>query len=100
MAPRISVIVPAYNCAPYIKAAVSSVLGQTFPDLEVIVVDDGSTDSTVQELSSFSDPRLIVLRHSTNQGVSRATNTGLKRARGEYLAVLAADDEWLPVKLE
>jgi glycosyltransferase involved in cell wall biosynthesis len=100
MPPRISVIVPAYNCGPYIKTAVSSVLGQTFADLEVIVVDDGSTDSTVQELSSFSDPRLIVLRHSTNQGVSRATNTGLKRARGEYLAVLAADDEWLPAKLE
>jgi len=100
MSPRISVVVPAYNCAPYIRAAVSSVLGQTFSDLEVIVVDDGSTDATIHELSTFSDPRLIVIRNPTNQGVSRATNAGVGRARGEYLAALAADDLWLPTKLE
>ena len=100
MSPRISVVIPAYNCAPYIRAAVSSVLSQTFSDFEVIVVDDGSTDATIHELSTFSDPRLIVIRNPTNQGVSRATNTGVQRARGEYLAALAADDLWLPTKLE
>src|SRR5688572_18703489 len=100
MTPRISVVVPAYNCAPYIRASVSSVLSQTFSDLEVIVVDDGSTDATIHELSTFSDPRLIVIRNPTNQGVSHATNTGVGRARGDYLAALAADDVWLPTKLE
>jgi glycosyltransferase involved in cell wall biosynthesis len=100
MTPRISVIVPAYNCAPYIRASVSSVLSQTFSDLEVIVVDDGSTDGTIHELSAFNDSRLAVIRNPTNQGVSRATNTGLQRARGEYLAALAADDLWVATKLE
>lgn len=100
MTPRISVVVPAYNCAPYIRDSVSSVLSQTVSDLELIVVDDGSTDATLHELSRFSDPRLIVIRNPTNQGVSRATNAGVERARGQYLAALAADDLWLPTKLE
>jgi glycosyltransferase involved in cell wall biosynthesis len=100
MIPRISVVVPAYNCAPHIAACVSSVLNQTESDLELIVVDDGSTDATLDELGRFSDPRLVVLRNPANQGVSRATNAGLARARGEYLAALAADDLWLPAKLE
>src|SRR5687767_4761083 len=100
MTPRISVVVPAYNCARYIRASVSSVLNQTFSDLEVIVVDDGSTDATIHELSTFNDPRLVVIRNAANQGVSRSTNTGVQRARGEYLAALAADDLWLPTKLE
>jgi glycosyltransferase involved in cell wall biosynthesis len=63
-------------------------------------MDDGSTDATIHELSTFNDPRLIVMRNPTNQGVSRATNAGVGRARGEYLAALAADDLWLPTKLE
>jgi glycosyltransferase involved in cell wall biosynthesis len=100
MSPRISVVVPAYNCAPYIAASVSSVLCQTVSDLELIVVDDGSTDATVNELRGFDDPRLIVIRNATNQGVSRAANAGIERARGEYLAALGADDVWLPTKLE
>jgi glycosyltransferase involved in cell wall biosynthesis len=100
MNPRISVVIPAHNCAPYINACVSSVLDQTISDLEVIVVDDGSNDGTVHELGRRSDPRLVVMRSSTNQGVSRATNAGIERARGEYLAALAADDLWLPTKLE
>ena len=98
--PRISVVVPTYNCGAYIRASVASVLGQTVRDLEVIVVDDGSTDETLDELGRISDARLVVIRNPTNQGVSRATNAGIERARGEYLAALAADDLWLPHKLE
>jgi glycosyltransferase involved in cell wall biosynthesis len=100
MSPRISVVVPAYNCAPYIASSISSVLSQTVTDLELIVVDDGSTDDTLHEIARFGDPRLVVIRNQTNQGVSRATNAGIERARGEYLAALAADDLWLPHKLE
>jgi glycosyltransferase involved in cell wall biosynthesis len=100
MTPRISVVVPAYNCAPHIAACVASVLNQTASDLELIVVDDGSTDATLRELDRFDDRRLLVVRNPTNQGVSRATNAGLARARGDYLAALAADDLWLPAKLE
>jgi glycosyltransferase involved in cell wall biosynthesis len=98
--PRVSVVVPAYNCAPYVASAIASVLNQTVTDLELIVVDDGSTDGTLREIERFNDPRVIVIRHATNQGVSRATNAGLARARGRYLAALAADDLWLPAKLE
>jgi glycosyltransferase involved in cell wall biosynthesis len=99
-APRISVVVPAYNCAPHLAACVSSVLNQTVSDLELIVVDDGSTDATLDELGRFDDRRLEVVRNPRNRGVSHATNAGVERARGEYLAALAADDVWLPTKLE
>lgn len=100
MDPRVSVIVPAYNCAPYIASSISSVLSQTIRDLELIVVDDGSTDATIHEISRFNDPRIVVIRNPSNLGVSGATNVGIERARGEYLAALAADDLWLPNKLE
>jgi glycosyltransferase involved in cell wall biosynthesis len=98
--PRISVIVPAHDCAPYIGAAISSVLHQTVPDLELVVIDDASTDGTIEHINAFDDPRLVVIRNPANQGVSRATNAGIAIARGEYLAALAADDVWRPEKLE
>jgi glycosyltransferase involved in cell wall biosynthesis len=69
-------------------------------DLELIVVDDGSTDETAREIERFDDPRLVLIRNGVNRGVSRATNAGIARARGECLAALAADDVWLPDKLE
>jgi glycosyltransferase involved in cell wall biosynthesis len=98
--PQVSVIVPAYNCAPYIASSISSVLSQTTSSLELIVVDDGSTDATPREIAAFDDPRLLVIRSAANHGVAHATNVGIERARGEYLAALAADDVWLPHKLE
>jgi glycosyltransferase involved in cell wall biosynthesis len=98
--PLVSVIIPTYNRETLILRAIDSVLRQTYRDFEIIVVDDNSTDATQQVLSSISDPRLRVLRHSTNCGPPAARNTGINAARGEYLAFLDSDDEWLEQKLE
>lgn len=97
--PRVSVIVPAYNSTATVGRAVDSVLGQTFGDLELIVVDDGSTDSTSEAVLSRHDERLRCVKTS-NGGVSRARNRGLELASGDLIAFLDADDAWLPAKLE
>src|SRR5438105_5911605 len=94
----VSVIVPTYNRRETIQAAIASVQRQTFEDWELIVVDDGSTDDTAA-LIEGSDPRLVLIRQK-NQGVNAARNTGMLRARGQYIAFLDSDDEWLPHHLE
>ena len=96
--PRVSVIIPTYNCAPYVGAAVESVLAQTWQDFELIVVDDGSTDNTRSILERYLDR--IVYLHQENQGESVARNRGIEIARGEYIAFLDSDDLWQPTKLE
>lgn len=97
-APQVSVIIPTYNRAALVVEAVASVLGQTWSDYELIVVDDGSTDATLAVLAPYRD-RLQVLRHPRRRGVSAARNTGARKARGEWLAFLDSDDLWLPEKL-
>ena len=94
----VSVIVPTYNRAETIRAAIASVQRQTFADWELIVVDDGSTDGTAS-LIEGSDPRLVLVRQA-NQGVNAARNAAMLRARGRYIAFLDSDDEWLPHHLE
>src|SRR5438552_2217371 len=94
----VSVIVPTYNRRETIQAAIASVQRQTFADWELVVVDDGSTDDTAA-LIEGSDPRLVLIRQK-NQGVNGARNTGMLRARGQYIAFLDSDDEWLPHHLE
>ena len=94
----VSVIVPTYNRAETIRAAIASVQRQTFADWELIVVDDGSTDGTAS-LIEGSDPRLVLIRQA-NQGVNAARNAAMLRARGRYIAFLDSDDEWLPHHLE
>ena len=96
----VSVIIPTYNRAHLIGRALQSVLDQTVCDLEVIVVDDASTDGTQEVVQSFRDPRIIFLRQSENSGASAARNAGMKEAKGEYIAFLDSDDEWMPQKLE
>lgn len=96
--PKISVILPVYNGASLILRAVQSVLSQTYSHLELIVVDDGSTDNTLQQLSTVSDPRLRVISQP-NQGVAVARNFGFQQATGDYIAFIDADDCWLKHKL-
>ena len=94
----ISVIIPAYNYARYLPEAIDSALAQTYPLLEVIVVDDGSTDDTPAVLAAYGN-RIRVIRQQ-NLGVSAARNAGISAARGEYVALLDADDVWQPAKIE
>ncbi|MGB9605347.1 MAG: glycosyltransferase family 2 protein [Bryobacteraceae bacterium] len=94
---RISVIIPTYNCAPFLGQAIESVLGQTRPVDEILVVDDGSTDETEAVVRSFA-PKLRYIQQS-NQGVSQARNTAIQEATGDLIAFLDADDWWLPDKI-
>jgi glycosyltransferase involved in cell wall biosynthesis len=96
--PKVSVIIPTYNCARYLPEAIDSALAQTYRDFEIIVVDDGSTDNTQEVLARYGD-QIRVIRQS-NQGRGAARNTGILAARGEYIAFLDADDLWVPQKLE
>jgi len=98
--PLVSVITPTYNRFDLLPRAIRSVLGQTYTNLECIVVDDGSTDDTERVVRQFTDERLVYLRHETNRGASASRNTGIARAKGELVAFLDDDDEWLPAKLE
>jgi GT2 family glycosyltransferase len=97
--PEFSVVIPSYNHAVYIGKAVESVLSQTQPDLELIVVDDGSTDNSLEVLSHFSDPRLRVIEQA-NQGAHAAINRGLEASSGNTLAILNSDDFYHPQRLE
>ncbi len=95
--PKVSVIIPAYNCEQYIEQAVKSVLEQTYNDYEVIVIDDGSTDKTKQVLTPYLD--VIQYVYQPNQGAAKARNYGCKLAQGELLAFLDGDDFFTPNKL-
>lgn len=98
----VSVIMPAYNAECYIEAAVRSVMAQTYQDWELIVIDDGSRDSTVEiaERLAREDNRITVLRNEVNMGVSKTRNRGLDLAQGTYVALLDSDDVWHPEKLK
>jgi glycosyltransferase involved in cell wall biosynthesis len=98
--PRVSVVLPAWNREGSIRAAVNSVLNQTFADLELLVVDDGSTDNTMAMLDDIADPRLRRLASPGNRGASAARNIGIRAAVGDWVAFQDSDDEWLPQKLE
>ena len=96
--PNVSVVIPAYNCAEFLPAAIESVLAQTYSDLEIIVIDDGSTDETLSAVTRYLD-RIHFLRQP-NKGLPGARNTGIRAARAPFIALLDADDTWLPEKLE
>lgn len=98
--PQVSVIIPAYNRAAFIADAIGSILGQTLRDLEVIVVDDGSTDDTAAVVDSIADRRVRLVQHGQNRGIPHARNTGLDAARGRFIAWLDSDDLARPHRLE
>jgi glycosyltransferase involved in cell wall biosynthesis len=93
MTPFFSIVIPLYNKEKYIKDTLTSVLNQTFTDFEVIIVNDGSTDTSIEEIEKFNDPRILVF-NQPNMGLSEARNTGIKNASADYLAFIDADDFW------
>ncbi|MDW8105871.1 MAG: glycosyltransferase [Armatimonadota bacterium] len=99
--PKVSVITPAYNVAPYIRQCIESVQAQTLTDWELVIVDDASTDDTVQVVQKYlSDPRIRLLQNVRNSGAGYTRNRALDAARGEWIAVLDADDWYAPQRLE
>lgn len=98
--PVVSVIMPSYNHAAYIGQAIESVLSQTLADLELVVIDDGSTDGTREILQRYSDPRLKVVLRERNVGAAQGSNDGLRMASAPFVAMISSDDFFAPHKLE
>lgn len=99
--PYFSVVIPLYNKEPHVARSISSVLGQTFADFEVIIVDDASTDNSIEEAKKINDKRIRILhRNEPGPGGYAARNLGIKVANGDWVAFLDADDEWYPHHLE
>ena len=98
--PNVSVIIPTYNRADLVKRAIKSVLDQTYQNFELIVINDNSLDDTINVINTFKDSRIQCISHKKNRGAPAARNTGINKSRGEYIAFLDDDDEWLPEKLE
>lgn len=100
--PEISVIIPSYNRATLLGRAVESVRAQNFDDLEILIVDDGSQDDTVDAVAKLQkdEPRIRLVQHPRNRGEAAARNTGLWEANGRYIAFLDSDDSWLEGKLD
>lgn len=90
--PKISVILPVYNCEKYLKQSIESVLTQTFTDFELIIINDGSIDGSEGIIKSFSDERIVYVKNETNLKLIASLNKGIKIARGEYIARMDADD--------
>lgn len=98
--PVISIIMPVFNQAQYVKAAIDSIINQSFKNWELIIIDDASTDATVECVKLFTDIRIILFRNKINLGISSSVNKGLSIARGTYIARMDADDISLPNRLD
>lgn len=96
---KVSVIIPVYQVEKYISTTIKSVLEQTYQGFEIIIVDDGSPDQSIEICQQFNDARIKIIRQK-NRGLAGARNTGIRHAQAEYLAFLDGDDIWLPHKLE
>lgn len=96
----ISVIIPTYNREKTLKKSIMSVLNQTYKNIEVIIIDDNSTDNTLDIIKSIDDKRLKYIKHETNLGANKARNTGILHSIGDYIAFQDSDDEWMANKLE
>jgi len=98
--PLVSVIIPAFNCQETISETLDSVFAQTYPNVEILVIDDGSTDDTPRRIHELAADRLRYIRIENSGGPARPRNVGIAEARGEFIAFLDSDDLWLPTKLE
>lgn len=98
--PKVSVVIPTHNRPELLKAAVKSVLSQTYQDFEIIVVDDGLNKRADRIIAEFNSSKIKYIQHKKEMGGSAARNTGIKAAQGEFIAFLDDDDQWLPEKLE
>ena len=96
----ISIVMPVYNAVPFLKDAVDSLLNQSFRDFELIVVDDASTDASLEILLSYDDPSIVILKNATNLGNYPSRNKGMAVAKGRYICVMDADDIAMPNRLE
>lgn len=97
--PKVTVLMPVYNAAPFLRAAVDSILGQTFGDFELLAIDDGSTDASHAILESYRDPRVRLVTNERNLGIVATLNRGLELANGQYVARMDADDLSRPDRL-
>jgi len=100
--PKVTVLIPAYNAAHFLPTSIESALGQTYQDFEILVIDDGSTDNTREVVAVYVDKHPGKVRYifQENKGLAEARNTGIAQSQGEYLALLDADDQWLPCRLQ
>lgn len=98
-APKITVLMPLFNGERFLREAVESILGQTFTDFEFLIIDDGSTDGSVNIVGTYDDPRIRLISHHVNLGVTATLNRGIDLARGEYIARMDCDDVSLPTRL-
>jgi teichuronic acid biosynthesis glycosyltransferase TuaG len=99
---KVSIVMPAYECEAYIGESIESVIGQTYKNIELIVVVDGGRDSTIDIVSRYCkmDSRIVLVKHKTNLGIAEARNSGIRIASGDFFGFCDSDDVWLPFKLE
>ena len=97
---KVTVLMSVYNGEKYLKEAVDSILNQTFTDFEFLIINDGSTDKTLEILQSYHAPRIKIINNEKNTGLTKSLNKGLRTAKGEYIARMDADDVSLPTRLE
>ena len=97
--PKITVLMPLFNGERFVREAIESILNQTFTDFEFLIIDDGSTDGSVEIFASYDDPRIRLITNGENLGVTASLNRGVDLARGEYLARMDCDDVSLPTRL-
>lgn len=98
--PKVSIIIPTYNRAHLILSVLKNISAQTYDNLEIIIIDDGSSDDTLRLVSEFRDPRVIYIKHRQNMGLATARNTGIKASSGDIIAFQDTDDLWLKNKVE
>ena len=98
--PLVTVFIPVYNCENYIKDCLDSILNQTYKNLEILLVDDGSTDRSVDIIKNYSDPRIRLIENGENKGIPYTRNIGLMEAKGTYMAIMDSDDLSDPCRIE